>query len=113
MDALLIVSAFMMQVGARHIAFDMTDGQRKLMQHPYAKGLVLFSMFFFTTRSALFAGVCTLAYFLMAWYLMNETSKYNLISRPWLVENGFMKREYFEDSPISTYRKSIEELIFA
>lgn len=113
MDALSFLSAFLMQVGMRHVPFDMTDGQRKLVQHPLAKGAVLFSMFYITTRSLMVAVGFTAVYFVLITVLLNETNPYNVISRSWLVENGFLKREFFDEPLVSTYKRNIENLMFA
>ena len=116
MDALGIVSAFIMQIGVRHVSFDMTDAQRKLMQHPIVKGIVLFSMFYVTTRSLLVGALFTLAYFVIIIVLLNETHTFNVFSRPWLVKNGFLKKEYFEDdhsSLMDRYKRNLEASLYA
>ena len=91
-DITTAVAAFLMQVGARHISFDMTDAQRKLMQNPISKGVVLFAMFYITTKSIGLAAVLVLGYFIITMVLLNENHKYNLYSRPWLRQNGFGKQ---------------------
>jgi hypothetical protein len=116
MDALGIVSAFIMQIGVRHVTFDMTEAQRKLMQHPIVKGIVLFSMFYVTTRSFLIATIFTLAYFILVIVLLNETHTFNVFSRPWLIKNGFLKKEYFEDehtSLVDRYKRNLEAVLYA
>lgn len=115
MDALSIVSAFLMQIGVRHVSFDMTEAQRKLSQHPIIKAIVLFSIFFVTTRRVILAIAFTATYFLIMIVLLNEKNTFNVFSRPWLVQNGFLTDEYFaneEQHIISKYKKNVETLIY-
>jgi hypothetical protein len=88
-DLATALAAFLMQVGARHISFEMTDAQRKLMQYPIAKGTVLFAMFYITTKSILISLILVAGYFLITMVLLNENHKYNVYSRPWLQQHGF------------------------
>jgi hypothetical protein len=90
-DLTTAVAAFLMQVGARHITFEMTDAQRKLMQNPLAKGMVLFAMFYITTRNIIVAGLLVVGYFLLTMVLLNENHALNIYSRPWLKQHGFAK----------------------
>lgn len=109
-SAALAVVAFMMNVGARHITFDMTEAQRKFMQHPAVKGGVLFSMFLVTTRKVTVAIVLTLAYFLIIHILLNENHEYNMFSRPWLVSNGFATQVH--DSIAQRYKNNLQAVLF-
>lgn len=112
MDISTAVAAFLMQVGARHISFEMTEAQRKMMQNPVIKGAILFAMFFVTTKSMAVSIALTLVYFAMIYVLLNEKHKYNIFSRPWLKENGFMKNESFEETLVDIYKQNIETLLF-
>ena len=107
------VMAFMMQVGARHITFDMTDAQRKLMQHPFMKGSVLFAMFLVTTRKVSVAIILTLMYFLMTMVLLNEKHEFNIFSKSWLKQYGFMQLEEMQDSLGEKYKNNLEAILFA
>lgn len=96
MEFATVASAFLMHVGARHISFEMTDAQKKLMQHPLVKGAVLCAMFFVTMRNIYLAVALTCVYFLMVMVLLNEKHALNIYSRPWLAANGLKKREFPE-----------------
>lgn len=112
MDITTAAAAFMMQVGARHISFDMTDAQRKLMQQPIIKGVILFAMFYVTTKSAWISLALTLTYFAMINILLNEQHTFNVFSRPWLQKNGFAKNEEFSESLVDKYRNNMQTILF-
>ena len=124
-DLTTAVAAFLMQVGARHITFEMTDAQRKLMQNPLSKGMVLFAMFYITTRSILVAGLLVVGYFLLTMVLLNENHAFNIYSRPWLKQHGFVKSKpsygdkhgtghghgHDELSPADAYKHNVQTLV--
>lgn len=107
-SAAIAASTFLMHVGARHITFDMTDAQRKLMQHPAMKGIVLFAMFFMTTRNVYLACILTIIYFLLVVVLLNETHDFNIFSKNWLTKHGLNKKEH--KSYLESYINNISSL---
>ena len=107
--AAIAASTFMMHVGARHITFDMTNAQRKLMQHPAMKGLVLFAMFFMTTRNPYLACLLTFVYFLLILVLLNETHDFNIFSKNWLMKHGLYKKEN-QKSYLDSYINNINSI---
>lgn len=107
-SAAIAASTFLMHVGARHITFDMTDAQRKLMQHPVMKGIVLFAMFYTTTRNVYLACLLTLIYFLLIMVLLNEKHDFNIFSKEWLMKHGLNKNE--RKSYLESYISNISSL---
>lgn len=109
-DPISIVSAFFMHVGARHIQLELTDAQRQLMSHPVTKYVILFAMFYVSTRSVLWSVVLLGAYFLMIYMLLNEKHPMNVLSRRWLQSRGFLTMEKEEASAIEMYRSNLAKL---
>lgn len=81
MDIATLVSTFVMQVGARHVVFDLTDVQKELVRRPGVQATLLFVMFFMATRSAPMAAAMLAAFYLFMNVWLNEHSSYNLLPR--------------------------------
>ena len=89
MDIPTLFSAFITQVGARHLSFDFTDAQRKMLSHPVMQTLILYGMFILATRSLTIATIMLIAYFLLIFVFFNEKHPFNLFSKNWLSSEGF------------------------
>lgn len=83
-------TALVSQVGGRHLSFQFTDAQKKLLQHPYGQMLILYTMFYISTRSLLVSLVLILLYMFLVNVLLNEKNPWNIFSREWLKKEGFM-----------------------
>ena len=83
-------TALVSQVGARHLSFQFTDAQKKLLQHPYGQMLILYTMFYISTRSLLLSGVLIILYIILVNVLLNENHSWNIFSREWLKKEGFL-----------------------
>lgn len=79
-DIMAIMSAFLMQSFARHTTFNLTDIQKKLLAHPISKSLILFAMFYLSTRSIKWSLLLLIIYFLLIQMLLNEHHPLNVIS---------------------------------
>lgn len=90
MDPVSIASTFLMHTGSRHLQMDLTHGQKMLLSHPVAKLCILGAMFYVSTRSLLWSFVLIIAYVLTVNVLLNEKHAWNIFSRSWLQNNGFL-----------------------
>lgn len=90
MDPFSIASAFLMHTGSRHIQLDLTHAQKMLISHPVSKMFILGAMFYVSTRSLLWSVVLIAVYFISINVLLNEHNSFNIFSRSWLRENGFL-----------------------
>lgn len=86
---MIAFSAFMTQIGARHIVFNFTDAQKQLFTHPLTQQTTLFAMFYFSTRRLLVAVGLLVVYNLAVRIFLNEHHAMNLFSRDWLTREGF------------------------
>ena len=106
-----IMAAFFTQIGARHLALPFTPAQRKLLQHPLTQMIILFAMFFFSTRNLWIALGLIIIFYLALQVLLNEAHPYNIYSKNWLALNGV----HFGDntqSPQDIYRENMKKLGF-
>jgi hypothetical protein len=107
--ALSLLSVLMFQVGSRQIQFEFTEAQRQFFKHPATHFIVVLSMFYMGTRRWLWAFTLVLMYYISLHILLNENSPYNLFSRKWLRENGFIS-EAFEENKIELYYNNLKKL---
>lgn len=107
-DMIGIVSAFLAQVGARHLVFNFSNLQKKLISHPVTQSFILFGMFYLSTRKLVFALGLLIIYYLLLFVLANENHPLNIIPRKWLVNEGVVKAD--EKSPIELYYDNINRL---
>lgn len=83
-------TALVSQVGGRQLTFQFTDAQKKLFQHPYGQMLILYTMFYVSTRSLLLSAVLIVLYVILVNVLLNEKHPWNIFSREWLKKEGFL-----------------------
>lgn len=106
---LSLFSVLMFQVGSRQIQFDFTEAQRQFFKHPLTHFVVVLSMFYMGTRRWLWAITLVILYYLLIHVLLNENNPYNLFSRKWLRENGFLS-ETFQEDKVSLYYNNLKKL---
>jgi hypothetical protein len=109
-DFLAIASAFAMHAGSRHITFDLTKAQKELISHPVSKVLIMFGMFYISTRSLMWSIILLFVYFLSIHMLLNENHRMNIFSPSWLMAKGFIDRNSQDPSYTELYRKNLEAI---
>ena len=85
---LSIASAFLMHTGSRHLTFDLTDAQKALLAHPGSKLVIMFAMFYVSTRNFLWSLALIGLYFVAINILLNEHHRMNVFSPGWLAARG-------------------------
>lgn len=115
LDPVAIISAFFLHVGARNIQFDFTEAQKRLFSLPVTRLIVLFAMFYVSTRNLLWSLVLVGVYFLLVSMLLNEHHPLNVFSKHWLQTEGFIspnlqKQGEEERSPYETYLENLRKL---
>lgn len=103
-----VASAFLAQVGARHLVFNFSSIQKKLITHPVTQAIIMFGMFYLSTRKMVFALALLVFYYLIIFVLANENHPFNVIPRKWLIMEGMLKPD--DKSPIELYRENISKL---
>jgi hypothetical protein len=88
---LTVLSAFLLHTGSRHIQMDLTPAQKDIVSHPFVKKIILFCMFYLSTRSITWSFILLCAYFLLMQMLLNENHPLNLYSKIWLQQKGHIK----------------------
>jgi hypothetical protein len=111
-DPLAIASAFLMHTGSRHISFDLTNAQRALISHPISKMIIMFAMFYISTRQFLWSLVLLILYFVAINVLLNESHPLNMFSPSWLMSQGYTDK-FVDKNPektIEMYTKNLQAL---
>jgi hypothetical protein len=106
-DILAIAAAFIMHTGARHISFDLTDAQKKLLASPFSKAITMFALFYISTRSIKWTAILIVAYYLVLNMLLNENHPLNVFSPGWLISQGFIEKNSTDQSYTDLYTKNI------
>ena len=104
------VSVFFVQVGARFLNFNFTEAQKKLIQHPLIQNLILFAMFYVSSRSPWISLLLLFVYNLCLNYLLNEYSSFNIYNKNWLEKEGFQSSQ--QKKPIQeNYYNNVSKLV--
>jgi len=93
MDPILLnsVSVFLVQIGSRFLTFNLTDAQKRIIQHPWVQSIILYALFYVSTRNVVISIGLLIAYGLCLYFLLNENSKYNIYNKHWLIKEGFLQ----------------------
>lgn len=110
-DIMGIAAAFLTQVGARHLVFNFTSAQQKLISHPISQGLIMFGMFYLSTRRLSLSIILLILYYMLIGILINENHPLNIIPRTWLISEGFLDAK--DKSPIEVYHQNLERFVKA
>lgn len=110
MDPFSLASTFMMQWGARHIQFDLTDAQKKLLSQPFARIFVLWAMFYVSTRNMRWTLLLVVTYIVVTQWLLNEKHPLNILPRKWLEQHGFVEPQKEHFSVYERYRNNLQLL---
>jgi len=100
-EPLSIITLILVQIGGRFLKLDLTEMQKKLINHPIIQGIILLAIIFFTTKNLLLSILIVAFVFLLLQILLNENHKYNLLPRKWLLE---------QDENIDSSIKSIKDI---
>ena len=92
-DLLSVGAAFVTHAGSRHLTFDLTDAQKTLLSHPISKIIIMFAMFYVSTRSVGWSITLLIMYYLAINMLFNENHSLNVLSPSWLEANGFATKQ--------------------
>ena len=88
-DPLAIASAFIMHTGNRKD--NLTNAQKELVDHPLSKLVILFGLFYITTRHLMWSIILLILYYVLIYVLLNETHPMNVLSPKWLVDKGYIQ----------------------
>jgi hypothetical protein len=106
-DILAILAAFIMHSGARHINFELTDAQKKLLSTPFSKAVILSALFYISTRSIKWTGILLGTYYIAIHMLLNENHPLNIFSPGWLLAQGFVEKNSEDKSYTDLYVKNL------
>ena len=106
---LTMFSVLMFQIGSRQISFDLTDAQRQLFKHPGMHFVVVLCMFYIGTRRCIWAITLVIVYYLCLRILLNEKHPYNMFSKRWLRERGYLPENLQHDT-VQLYYDNLKKL---
>ena len=92
---------------------DLTAAQKQLVSHPISKIIILFAMFYVSTRNIWWSIILILTYIVVINMLLNEKHPFNIFSKRWLANNGignFNDEEQNVKKPIDIYRENLKKL---
>jgi len=98
-----------MQVSARFVQFNLTEAQKKLIQHPVSQSLLLLFMFFAASRKLFLSLGMVVLYYVVVFILLNEEHVLNIYSRQWLAKEGFIEGDSVATIK-ETYYKRVKTL---
>ena len=110
-DPLAIASAFIMHTGNRKD--NLTAAQKEIVEHPISKIIILFGLFYISTRNLLWSIILLILYYVLIYVLLNETHPMNILSKSWLMEKGYILKtdsNYSNWNLIDMYYKNHEHM---
>jgi hypothetical protein len=87
------ITMISMQIGSRFVQFNLTTAQKKLIQHPITQSLLLLFLFYAASRKLLLSIIMIIGYYLLIHILLNEQHPFNIYSRKWLMDEGFIDED--------------------
>ena len=94
-DPMSYFQIIFMHIGGRFLKFKVTPVQEKLLDNKLTQALIFYSLLVFSTKSLTKGFFILVLAYLLLYILLNENSKYNLISKKWLIDNNFIKNEKY------------------
>lgn len=98
-----------MHVGGRFLKFKVTPVQEKMLENRITQAIIFYSLLVFSTKSLIKGFIILVIAYLLLYILLNEKSNYNLISKKWLIDNKFIKKEENYESNIDIYKKTFNK----
>jgi len=98
-----------MHVGGRFLKFKVTPVQEKMLENRITQAIIFYSLLVFSTKSLIKGFIILVIAYLLLYILLNEKSNYNLISKKWLIDNKFIKKENNYESNIDIYKKTFDK----
>ena len=102
-DPFFVISLVLMQVGARHLDFGLTDFQQKLIKNDLAQAIILFAIIYIAVRDILKTALIVTLIYITIYVLFNEKHKLNIFSKKWLFNEGIINE--YEDIKNKYYNK--------
>lgn len=99
------VTLIIMNMGSRFVIGDVTKVHEKLLSNEVVKKIVVFCIFFVTTRDIMISIILTFAFIVVLDGLMNEKSRFNLLPNDY--KKGPTKLQYQEALEIIEKYKNI------
>lgn len=98
-----------MHIGGRFLKFKVTPVQEKMLENRITQAIIFYSLLVFSTKSLIKGFIILVIAYLLLYILLNEKSNYNLISKKWLIDNKFIKKEQNYESNIDIYKKTFDK----
>ena len=98
-----------MHIGGRFLKFKVTPVQEKMLENRITQAVIFYSLLVFSTKSLIKGLIILIIAYLLLYILLNEKSNYNLISKEWLIDNKFIKKEKDYVSNIDIYKKTLDK----
>ncbi len=97
-----------MHIGGRFLKFKVTPVQEKMLDNKLTQAIIFYSLLVFSTKSLGKGFIILILSYLLLYVLLNEKSDYNLISKKWLIDNKFIKKEDNYKSNIEKYKYTFD-----
>lgn len=86
-DPLSILSIIFIQIGNKHLVFDLTDKQKNILKHPIMQFLILLSLIYLSTKNIFLAFVIALSIYVFLYILFNENSPFSILMDEFDIED--------------------------
>jgi|TARA_B100001758_G_C18415560_1_gene619275 hypothetical protein len=94
-DPISYLQLIFIHIGGRFLKFNITPVQEKILNSKITQGLIFYSLLLFSTKDATKAFIIVFISYLLLYFILNENSKYNMISKKWLIKNKFIEDDNF------------------
>jgi len=78
-DPLSILSIMMIQIGSKHLVFELTDKQKQLLKHPFMQYLILLSLLYLSTKDIRIALFISIIIYISVYILFNDNSPFSIL----------------------------------
>jgi hypothetical protein len=78
-DPLSILSIMMIQIGSKHLVFELTDKQKQLLKHPFMQYLILLSLLYLSTKDIRIALFISIIIYISIYILFNDNSPFSIL----------------------------------
>jgi hypothetical protein len=97
----------LMNLGGKYLAYEIPENIEHIFSHPWVRRLLIFSLFFFTTRDVKISILLTLIFILLFKFLLDKNSRFCILQK----DNLVTKREaYSAYKTLKDYQKQLTQI---
>ena len=86
-DPLSVISIMMIQIGNKHLVFELTDKQKQILKHPYMQFLILLSLIYLSVKDIKNALLISIIIYLVVYVLLNDNNPFSILINDLDIDN--------------------------